>query len=405
MPGVTVFKNQQQIDAFPSDYPGCIEIEGNIWILEDSAGAITNLDSFYPIQRINGYLQIIENAALVNLKGLDNLSHIGSFSNINKNQNLTSLLGLNNLDSVEGGFEIASNSSLNDLNDLHSLSCVGELFRVDDNDQLSSLGNIGNASFNHIEILRNDALENLNALSSLSFVSGKILIISNNSLCDMNGLSSLSSTGGSFVISENPILADLEGLSNLSSVKGNLQIRKNNNLKSISNLENLSLISGSIVVENNAVLNSLHGIHNIDPLSIKSISNLHDIEIQNNPMLSTCAVESICEVLILPWISTDIYNNAPGCDTVSEILSACISSTTDVKQKEKEIVLFPNPAQDEIAIIAEVDAEVRIFNSTGQSVGSINIRRGRHAMDISWLDTGLYFFKCNNNIVHKIVKY
>ena len=56
LPGVTLFKNQQQIDAFPSDYPGCmLEIEGNIWILEDSAGAITNLDSFYPIQRINGY--------------------------------------------------------------------------------------------------------------------------------------------------------------------------------------------------------------------------------------------------------------------------------------------------------------------------------------------------------------
>ena len=118
LPGVTVFKNQQQIDAFPSGYPGCIEIEGNIWILEDSAGAITNLDSFYPIQRINGYLQIVENAALVNLRGLDDLSYIGSFLNIDKNQKLTNLLGLNNLDSVEGGFEITSNNILADLDGL-----------------------------------------------------------------------------------------------------------------------------------------------------------------------------------------------------------------------------------------------------------------------------------------------
>ena len=199
-------------------------------------------------------------------------------------------------------------------------------------------------------------------------------------------------------------MANLNGLENLVIIGGYIRISENKVLVNIQSLSNLSSIGGSIVIRNNNILKSLNGLENIDPLSIQSGNGFDYIEIQNNPMLSTCAMESICEALILPWISTDIYNNASGCDTVSEILSACISPVADIKQKEKEIVLFPNPAQDEIAVVAEVDAEVRIFNSIGQSVGGINTRQGSHAVDISWLDAGLYFFKCNN-IVHRIVKY
>lgn len=71
-------------------------------------------------------------------------------------------------------------------------------------------------------------------------------------------------------------------------------------------------------------MSSLSGLGNIDPSTIMSqISVIDDIIITDNPMLSVCEVGSICSALNSGQVTTNVMNNATGCDGNAEILTAC----------------------------------------------------------------------------------
>ena len=218
---------------------------------------------------------------------------------------------------------------------LDSLNYVGGII-IDNNPvlyNLSSLGGVHSVEFG-IGITDNKSLPNLKGLKNVFYIGSTLYVRGNESLTNLDGLENLALIDGNLNMRDNDSLSDISALSNLSYVNGDFIII-NNAFANISPLIGLSSINGSIIIRGNDVLSNLNGLKNINPLSIQSTSGAEDIEIQNNPMLSTCAVESICEALILPWISTDIYNNAPGCDTVSEILDACISPVADIKTERK----------------------------------------------------------------------
>ena len=56
IPSVIVFTTQAQVDNFPSDYPGCTMIDGNVGVTGD---IITNLDSLSQLTKVGGSIQII----------------------------------------------------------------------------------------------------------------------------------------------------------------------------------------------------------------------------------------------------------------------------------------------------------------------------------------------------------
>ena len=74
--GIT-FNTQQQIDDFPTNYPGCIIIEGYLDI--QGFSNITNLNGLSQIVEIGGYLSIISSFSLDDLSGLDNLQSVGGY--------------------------------------------------------------------------------------------------------------------------------------------------------------------------------------------------------------------------------------------------------------------------------------------------------------------------------------
>lgn len=82
-------------------------------------------------------------------------------------------------------------------------------------------------------------------------------------------------------------------------------------------MENISSIGSSLYVINNESLISLVGLENIDPSSVLNLS------IYGNPSLFECDVQSICDYLISPNGTIDIYDNAPGCNTQQEVESDC----------------------------------------------------------------------------------
>ena len=70
--GIT-FTTQEQIDNFQNNYPGCTEIEGDVYIGDWMSGSsITNLNALGILTSVDGSLHIGHNPSLTSLIGLDN---------------------------------------------------------------------------------------------------------------------------------------------------------------------------------------------------------------------------------------------------------------------------------------------------------------------------------------------
>ena len=167
-------------------------------------------------------------------------------------------------------------------------------------------------------------LTNLSGLDELMFVGGDLMIGDwsqygpyNESLTSLAGLDNLSTIGGDLSVRKNHLLVSLAGLENLNSIPGSLIIEKNSSLNSLSGLENVNSIAGELTITNNYSLNSLNGINNINTTSIENL------QIYNNTSLTNCEAQNICDFLVSPSGTVDIYNNSAGCDNPSEVANGC----------------------------------------------------------------------------------
>ena len=71
--GIT-FNTQAQVDSFRINYPGCVEIEGNVYI--QSSGQL-NLNGLTVLNAIGGNLTICCSDHLASLAGLENIHSVG----------------------------------------------------------------------------------------------------------------------------------------------------------------------------------------------------------------------------------------------------------------------------------------------------------------------------------------
>lgn len=85
-------------------------------------------------------------------------------------------------------------------------------------------------------------------------------------ITNLNGLSQLTSIGGKLYLLGNKGLINLQGLHNLTSIGTHLDINGNDRLKSLSGLQNLSHIGGRITLANNDSLQTLTGLEKITKL-------------------------------------------------------------------------------------------------------------------------------------------
>jgi hypothetical protein len=358
--GIT-FNYQSQIDSFQIIYPGCTEIEGNVYITTYS-DEITNLNGLSVLTSIGGDFLIEYNSALTSLAGLENLDSIGGNLSIRSNYTLTSLAGLESLTSIGGGLDIYNIAALTSLTGLENVTYIGDYLHIAFNDSLSSLTGLegltslpGYLSLRrnsnltslkgldnlvsiggYLKIYKNYILPNLTGLDSLTSIGGDLDIISNDALTSLTGLDNLTTIGGGLTIgcalssgpqsmNRNLALTSLTGLNSLTSIGGSLSIYGNNSLTSLTGLENLISIGGALGIGlltwygiiGNPVLTSLSGLENIAAGTINSLT------IIGNYALSICDVLSICNYLADPNGSVNIYSNAPGCNNTSEVASGC----------------------------------------------------------------------------------
>jgi hypothetical protein len=205
LPDGITFSKQEQVDNFQTNYPGCIEIEGDTRILSH-------------IENLNGLVQI---------------NSIAGNVSIENNIYLKSLNGLNNLVSIGGDFELIESRYLESMAGFEKLAFVN--------------GNI--------KIYNNRVLKSLVGFENLSSIQGDLSLRNNDSISYMSGLDSLNSIGGSLAIEYNLALESLMGMNNLTSIDGNLIISYNYSLSSLSGLG--KIVSNSInnlTIEQNAVV-------------------------------------------------------------------------------------------------------------------------------------------------------
>jgi hypothetical protein len=269
LPEGIIFETQAQIDSFQINYPGCVEIEGNVEIGYTWLSDVTNLDGLNMLISTGGDLVIINNPVLLSLEGLEGVTSIGG-NLIIMNNALTCLAGMDNVTSVEGDLWIESNGTLTYLSELENLTYIG----------------------------------------------GSLKIYYNDALVNMTGLEGVTSIGGDIEIGFNDALMNLSGLQGMTTT-GDLGIFYNDALSSLTGLENLTSIGSELLIKYNVVLTSLAGLENVNSNTIQNL------DIYGNDMLSSCVVQSICEYLASPNGSVSIYDNADGCNNPGEIASAC----------------------------------------------------------------------------------
>ncbi|MBW6459488.1 MAG: T9SS type A sorting domain-containing protein [Bacteroidales bacterium] len=260
--GIT-FTSQEQIDNFQADYPGCTEILGDVII---SGNGIQNLNGLSCLISFHGSLYI-ERTSLIKLTGLDSVQYIGGDFRIFVNEKLIGLNGLYALDSIIGSFRIITN----------------------------------------IKLMTTSAMENL------AYVGGD-LWISFNEISDLTGFINLNYIGGKLGIRYEP-LESLAGLENLTYIGGGLSV-EGLNLTDLTGLINVTVISGNLLIAY-TTLTSLTGLENLTAGFIEKLI------ISDNPLLSDCQIESICEYLAAPNGVLTIARNAFGCNSVVELSLSC----------------------------------------------------------------------------------
>ena len=234
-----IFSNQEQIDSFPINFPGCIQILGEVKIMEGMNEGINNLKGLSQITSIDRNLLVWNNPSLKSINGLEKLQFIGGNFSIFTNASLASLNGLENLDSIKG----------------------------------------------YLGILKNESLTSLNGIDHLTFLGSSLIIVNNDSLKDLRGLENLNKVDGYLSVKENDYLNSLDGLENLVSIEQWLDIYDNASLENLNSLKNLKTIGNYLNVKKNASLSSLHGLENVitiggfmDVYDNPSLLNLDELE-------------------------------------------------------------------------------------------------------------------------------
>lgn len=262
-------------------------------------------------------------------------------------------------------------------------------------------------------VINGEQITDLNGLQKITAIGGSLTITYNLGLTSLNGLNNLSSVGGNLRIDHNILITDLTGLDTLSTIGGNLEIIENKGLTGLTGLEDLTLVGGSVFIENNIGLTNLTALSNLqNVMGVLSIryndvleslagldsigkENIEKVFVTNNPVLSECDVNSICDLLYEPGKTVTIEYNAAGCASNDEVKEACGEpGIAEFMVMFRNGLVYPNPAEDFLFInkdLASPVLEIVIRTCSGHVVKSENKHLER--IGVSELSAGLYIIE------------
>jgi len=86
-------------------------------------------------------------------------------------------------------------------------------------------------------------------------------------------------------------------------------------------------------------------------------------------------------------------SNGNGCVSMSDEVNVKTITTGTNKTPKNEILIYPNPAKDNVIIDGLTNAKIEVFNFQGQSIKLITIPGSKTTVDISDLNSGIYSLK------------
>lgn len=236
------------------------------------------------------------------------------------------------------------------------------------------------------------------AHTSCTRIDGNVVIHGNN-ISDLSGLDRVDAIGGDLNIWGNPSLASLSGLKVLSFIGGNMYIYGNDLITDLTGLDSLDYLGGDLTVEGNAVLQSLKGLGNLSPGSIK---NLY---IVSNPLLKSCDVKSVCDLLADPKGTIEISDNSSGCNSPAEVESKCRAGIGDIQLPGSDFAVYSDPVGKSIRIVKPGDLnvdEVVVYSMTGNRI--LIIYPDNNIIDLSKLLQGTYIVQIKAGQLTKRLK-
>lgn len=311
-------------DISSTHITGILTIENNPELI--------NIDGLSGLNIINGSIDISNNKKLIDINGLSNLTTCKSQIVIFGCDSLKNIDGFSGLSHIEKGLFLKSNDNLENIDGLSNLSylmfiSISENPLLKNIDGLLNLTSIGGISLNDNPSLTNiDGLKNIaNIFSPPNYFRGNIQIGNNDSLTNLDALSNIKAIPRGLAIKSNNLLSNINGLSNITSLGGNLIFVDNDTLTNLDALENITSINGFLEISGNEILTNINGIRNIDPTTIlyTSWEDIADLNIFDNPHLSTCAVQAVCDFLGLDDREYNIHDNSDGCNSSNEIFLDC----------------------------------------------------------------------------------
>ena len=180
---------------------------------------------------------------------------------------------------IKGDLRIKEKDAKNitNLNSLSQITSIEGKLILSINTDLTSLAGLNNLTTigGDFGMWGNSSLKNLNGLDNLISINGNLTISKNNSLLNLDGLNNLTSIGGYLRVIENNYLKSLSGLDFLISIGKDLWVEKNDHLKNVNGLENLTTIMENLIITQNKTLVDLNGLKTLTYVgkSIKVIRN------------------------------------------------------------------------------------------------------------------------------------
>ena len=315
---------------------------------------------------------IEENDSLISLNGLGVNENFFNMYIIN-NASLSNLDGIENQENIYT-LRVEDNESLLHLNHLQTLENIHNLY-VENNDSLLYIDELMNIDNLHtLSILNNDIFNDTLDLGSINYINN--LVINNN-----NSLISISSLPDSI---------------------SSFRLRNNESLLSVENMNQVP-VSTSLNIFGNSSLTSL-------PDFAPSLPTFCKLWIIDNSNLSICHTDGICQYLSenLAEDMVYIYDNAPGCNTRSEVEVACMIPTEEIPAKPANIRITPNPASTYFEVTLTVENQgfmdyIRIFDGLGRLVFEEQLPDSSVRVETSDWVKGMYFVIVNERWVKKVV--
>ena len=235
---------QSQVDSFKINFPEVTIIKGSLGISSAKVVGIHNLDSLELIEKVEGNLSIYSNNDLKSIKGLSRITEIDDFEFTN-NDLIDNFNDIPSLKKINGSIKISGNKALKNISFLKQISPeqVTEL-SIMGCDSLEKIDGVEHFdTLNHLFIVANDKIKNLDGFRNLKHIHSILDISANRDLVDVSGLNQIK-TLSTFDFSYNSKITKAN-FPNLKIIRETLNLMNNPKLTEANVLHNLESIPES----------------------------------------------------------------------------------------------------------------------------------------------------------------